>query len=139
MITDNIAIGNYLSSYEPFDVVVNLCFPQNAVEHRQIAVSTYPSKTIIRIGINDDPSESMDSLLPKIIVYLVSLYHQNPNLRILFHCYAGISRSTTVAIAYMTVVYGMKLEDAYNLVKSRRPFIQPNPGFMEALKNFVKN
>jgi len=139
MITDNIAIGNYLSSYEPFDVVVNLCFPQNAVEHRQIAVSTYPSKIIIRIGINDDPSESMDSLLPKIIVYLVSLYRQHPNLRILFHCYAGISRSTTVAIAYMTAVYGMTLTDAYNLVKSKRPFIQPNPGFMAALKNFVKN
>lgn len=143
MITDYIAVGDYLSSYEPFDVIVNLCFPENGLEHRQIAVSHITTdagknKTIIRVGINDESSEDMPSLLDKIIPYLLELHNQNSSIKILFHCYAGISRSSTVAIAYIMTVYGLTLNAAFNIVKSRRNFIKPNPGFVFALQEFEK-
>lgn len=140
MIMNTVAVGNHQSSYDPFDVVVNLNYPQNGSQHRQIHTShikTGPDsvKTIIRVGIYDDPSEDMQSLLSVIIPQLINLYKQNPNMRVLFHCYAGVSRSSTIAIAYLMSIYGMSLDNAYNLVKQQRPIIQPNYGFAEALKN----
>lgn len=134
MITDNIAIGDHRSSYEPFDVVVNLCYPENKMEHRQILISYFP-KTIITVGIHDRPEEDMLSLLMKIIPHLVNMYQENNNIRILFHCYAGISRSSSVAIAYMMAVYKIRLEKAFEIAR-RRSIINPNPGFYEALQKF---
>ena len=32
--------------------------------------------------------------------------------------------------------YGWTLEDAYKYVKSKRPIIRPNKGFMEQLKTY---
>ena len=39
-------------------------------------------------------------------------------------------------IAYLMSRYRMSLQSAYLLVKSRRPEINPNPGFMKALQQF---
>ena len=134
MITDNIAIGDHRSSYESFDVVVNLCYPENKMNHRQILISYLP-KTIITVGINDRPDEDMLSLLLKIIPHLATMYNENNNIRILFHCYAGISRSSSVAMAYLMAVYKIRLEKALEIAR-RRPIVNPNQGFYEALRKF---
>jgi len=136
MITDKVAIGNHLSSYEPFDVIVNLCFPENRMEHRQILISQLHNKTVITVGIHDSPDEDMLALLIKIMPHLVQLYRSNPNMRILFHCYAGVSRSSSVAIAYLMVVYNFPLRRALEMAQTRRPIVKPNPGFIKALQEF---
>jgi protein-tyrosine phosphatase len=134
MITDNIAIGDHRSSYDSFDVVVNLCYPENKMNHRQILISYFP-KTIITVGINDRPDEDMLSLLLKIIPHLERMYNENNNIRILFHCYAGISRSSSVAIAYLMAIYKIRLEKALEIAR-RRPIVNPNQGFYEGLRKF---
>lgn len=58
--------------------------------------------------------------------------------RTLVHCMAGISRSSSICIAYLMKHEGMKLKDAYNHVKARRPIIRPNPGFFRQLINYEK-
>lgn len=136
MITDKVAIGNHLSSYEPFDVIVNLCFPENKMEHRQILISQIHNKTIITVGIHDSPDEDMPALLAKLVPYLVQLYQANPNMRILFHCYAGVSRSSSLAIAYLMAVYKLPLRRCLEMAQSRRPIVKPNPGFIRALQEF---
>ncbi|CAK1582223.1 unnamed protein product [Parnassius mnemosyne] len=52
---------------------------------------------------------------------------------ILIHCNAGVSRTSMVAIAYLQSM-GIDYEEAYNLVKTKRPAIQPNAGFKKQLK-----
>ena len=47
---------------------------------------------------------------------------------ILIHCYAGISRSTTVLIAYLMRNHGISLDIGLDLVRSKRWFIYPNSG-----------
>ena len=137
MITDQVAIGNHLSPYEPFDIIVNLCFPENKVKHRQIVKTFLTQKTIICVGINDRKEENMISLLMNIIPTLVKMYHHNNhNVRILFHCYAGISRSSSVAIAYLMIIHNLSLHKALELVKSKRQIVNPNPGFLNALQQF---
>lgn len=54
----------------------------------------------------------------------------------LIHCMAGISRSTTLLIAYLIRYRGMKSDDALNYVRSRRSIVNPNPGFWNQLKQY---
>ena len=56
----------------------------------------------------------------------------------LVHCHAGISRSATIVIAYLMKALSMTLEEAYKLVKSRRPRIKPNQAFISQLMEYEK-
>jgi predicted protein tyrosine phosphatase len=58
--------------------------------------------------------------------------------RVLVHCYAGISRSASIVIAYMMWKHQMPYYDAKNLVRSKRPIICPNLGFQEQLLSYEK-
>jgi hypothetical protein len=57
---------------------------------------------------------------------------------VLVHCAAGISRSTTVIIAY--VMYKLKLgfNEAYTFVQERHPITDPNFGFICQLHQYEK-
>jgi hypothetical protein len=49
------------------------------------------------------------------------------------HCYAGVSRSATLVIAYLMCHRGLSLIEAMRRVRRARPVICPNTGFMEQL------
>lgn len=52
----------------------------------------------------------------------------------LVQCFAGISRSPTIVIAYLIQEFKMSYDDAYDLVLKSRPIARPNSGFVEQLK-----
>ena len=51
----------------------------------------------------------------------------------LVHCVAGVSRSSSICIAYLMKYHRMTLKDAFRHCKSRRPVVHPNPGFFKQL------
>lgn len=55
---------------------------------------------------------------------------------VLVHCFAGISRSTTIVIGYLMYKLGSTLEDTFNMIKRKRSIILPNYGFLLQLKVF---
>lgn len=58
---------------------------------------------------------------------------KNPEHRVLIHCMQGISRSTSLLVAYMIKYHHIKVDDAINYIKLNRPIIKPNDGFREQL------
>ncbi|KAL7721009.1 protein-tyrosine-phosphatase [Entamoeba marina] len=53
---------------------------------------------------------------------------KNSQKPILVHCEMGMSRSATIVIVYLMST-GMLMKDAYDFVKQKRSFINPNNGF----------
>lgn len=53
---------------------------------------------------------------------------------ILVHCNAGVSRSISIVIGFLMCEEGKTYEEAYKLIKSVRPCMQPNVGFVNQLK-----
>lgn len=56
--------------------------------------------------------------------------------RVLVHCVAGVSRSASICLAYLTKYKCRSLRDAYHLMASKRPMVRPNLGFWRQLIAF---
>uniref|UniRef100_A0A914Q4W5 Dual specificity phosphatase n=1 Tax=Panagrolaimus davidi TaxID=227884 RepID=A0A914Q4W5_9BILA len=56
--------------------------------------------------------------------------------KVLIHCNAGISRSCTIAIAYVMWSEKKKYFDAFQQVKTARSACRPNDGFMRQLREY---
>lgn len=60
------------------------------------------------------------------------------NAAVLVHCLAGVSRSVTVTLAYLMKTRTLSLNDAFTLVRDRKPDVAPNFHFMEQLHSFER-
>jgi len=107
------------------------------------------------VHVNDEPEADILACLPTAFEVLDDC--RKRSRKVLVHCFAGVSRSATVVIAYlmkeararqaagvasgdvevntaaMTPSSMALLADAYKAVKVRRPRIEPNAGFMRSL------
>ena len=58
--------------------------------------------------------------------------------KVLVHCAAGMSRSTTIVIAYIMWSKKMPFKEAFDFVKSKRSVASPNQAFKNQLQLFEK-
>jgi hypothetical protein len=58
--------------------------------------------------------------------------------KVLVHCHAGISRSTTMLTSYLMKKYGKTPKEVLTHIKGIRRIIQPNSGFVSQLLDFGK-
>ena len=95
---------------------------------------TYDQNFFIHKAIDIDDSNNQN-----IIQYFGEcLNFINGEQNVLVHCGAGISRSSSIVIAYIMWKRKMNYDDAIKFVKEKRAFIWPNPGFRDQLKLFEK-
>ena len=58
--------------------------------------------------------------------------------RVLVHCVAGVSRSSSLILGYLIKYERMKLRDAFLHLRNLRPVVRPNSGFFAQLLDFEK-
>ncbi|XP_055506011.1 dual specificity protein phosphatase 16 [Leucoraja erinacea] len=95
-----------------------------------------PETHFLRVPVNDSFSEKILPWLNKSVEFIEKAKASNGC--VLVHCLAGISRSATIAIAYIMKRMDMSLDEAYRFVKEKRPTISPNFNFLGQLLDFEK-
>ncbi|XP_043549387.1 dual specificity protein phosphatase 19a [Chiloscyllium plagiosum] len=97
--------------------------------------NAFPCEFIYKsITILDIPETCIISFFPECFEFIDQAKEQNGV--VLVHCNAGVSRSASIVIGYLMWAYGLSFKDAFSTVKNARQAINPNPGFMEQLRNY---
>ncbi|KAK6057234.1 dual specificity phosphatase, catalytic domain protein [Cooperia oncophora] len=91
-------------------------------------------KNFFRIPVNDSYQEKLSQYFDEAWTFLEKV--RTEGKVVLIHCLAGISRSPTLAISYVMRYKNMSSEEAYRLVKEKRPSISPNFNFMGQLLEY---
>eukprot|EP00300_Choanocystis_sp_HF-7_P039543 c5866_g1_i1.p1 GENE.c5866_g1_i1~~c5866_g1_i1.p1 ORF type:complete len:337 (-),score=48.04 c5866_g1_i1:21-953(-) len=97
----------------------------------------YPSEFIYRsVEVDDLPHEDITRHFEPCFQFIHDCVTNEG--KILVHCFAGVSRSVTIVIAYLMAAHRMSLKDAWQVVRRGRKVANPNGGFCMQLKNFEK-
>ncbi|KAI9314209.1 crystal Structrue of A mitogen-activated protein kinase Phosphatase, Skrp1, partial [Dichotomocladium elegans] len=94
-------------------------YPTNEFTHKIIAIA-------------DNPEANILVHFPEAIEFIDGAL--DAGKRILVHCLAGVSRSPTIVSAYLMNKRHIHPKAALALIKQKRPFVNPNPGFMDQLR-----
>lgn len=92
------------------------------------------AKRYVHVPLRDTSSERITKYFDD-ISELIDKELNNGNT-VLVHCFAGISRSATIVIAYIMKKYRWTYSKAYIFVKTKRPIVDPNFGFVTQLYNY---
>lgn len=95
-----------------------------------------PDAHFLRIPVNDSHADKLRPHFARACRFLDKVRESSGC--VLVHCLAGVSRSPTVAIAYVMRHLGLSSDDAYRYVKSKRPSISPNFNFLGQLLEYER-
>jgi len=132
MVDEHVAIGSCDSLYDKFDLVINLSYPDNGVKRDEIKHGLENTSYVVRCGFTDDKDGLTYEKLENVLK-IITEKEKEKTINLLFHCYAGVSRSSTVAIYYLSKRDGKTVKETYDLVKQKRPRIDPNPHFRKLI------
>ncbi|KAI1714554.1 dual specificity phosphatase, catalytic domain-containing protein [Ditylenchus destructor] len=90
-----------------------------------------PDFHYLRIPVDDSCSPNLAQFFPEAISFIEKAREEHSS--VLVHCWAGISRSVTVCLAYLMYALHSTLEDAFDLLLKQNGTIAPNFHFMETL------
>ncbi|VIO96892.1 Uncharacterized protein BM_BM2340 [Brugia malayi] len=94
----------------------------------------------IKLWLDDTPSTNIYQHFDFISDQIETVISSGGN--VLVHCMAGVSRSATICLAFLTKFCCKSLRQAYQLMAQKRPFVRPNIGFWRQLiiyEDEVKN
>lgn len=101
--------------------------------HSTPAMRTVGCKQL-SIPIRDHPQETIYLWFQEVYDFIRGALDSSPDHRVYIHCYAGISRSSTLLTAYLMLRHTIAADEALAFIRSSRHCVNPNPGFYDALK-----
>jgi atypical dual specificity phosphatase len=118
-ITDNLYLSSFMGTTEynllkfKITCVITACRETPKVNMKGIEA--------IKLDVQDKPTE----FLAKYFDFIADKINEviKKNGIVLVHCVAGISRSTSMILAYLMKHKRMRLKDAHSLVRSKRSFV----------------
>ena len=123
--------GNNLDKLKEYGIgrIINL---GDSSEHK--IYKKFPNIEYLSIVIEDSESEDIYKWFEE-----TSNFISTAKSPVLIYCWAGISRSVTILIAYLISKKNMSYLTGYFKIKAIRPFIRPNIGFVNALYQIEKS
>ena len=130
-------IGNYSTNDDDILSEINIkvvisALTEEEYEDYMIGEQDFHNIEWIRLVIDDDKDEKISQYFFEVHNIINKALAENKN--VIVHCAAGISRSSSLVIAYLMIENRWLYEEAYNYVKSKRSIINPNIGFVKQLK-----
>ena len=133
-------------------------YPRHVIDHIYLSgkdgasfnnLSKYKIDVVIRIGFFDEMLDNCEyhsypledashERIESIFEETSNILHQCHlhNKRVLVHCHAGVSRSSTIILYYMMKYLNYSLKDAFDVCFKKRPIVRPNEGFAKTLQEF---
>ncbi|XP_077368200.1 dual specificity phosphatase 28 [Festucalex cinctus] len=134
-VTGSLAISNARSACSPELLQrggVTLCI--NVTRRQPFPDPSAAAVAVTRIAVSDRPD---DDLYRHFDACADAIHAEAQNAgRSLVYCKNGRSRSAAVCVAYLMKHQRVALADALKKVKSARPVIAPNPGFLAQLQRY---
>ena len=78
--------------------------------------------------MKDAVNEKIQDYFDQVCAFMESSIKEGD--RVLVHCAFGVSRSSTLVIAYLMKKLKIGMVEALSYVRRKRPTIKPNAGFM---------
>ena len=130
-------IGNYSTNDDDILSEINIkvvisALTEEEYEDYMIGEQDFHNIEWHRLVVDDDKDEKISQYFFEVHNIINIALAENKN--VIVHCAAGISRSSSLVIAYLMIENRWSYEEAYNYVKSKRSIINPNIGFVKQLK-----
>lgn len=125
----------YLSDYKSsinYPLLLNHGIKQILTIGRELPTHKTNLFKTMHIWLDDLPEE----LISRYFSPCHSFIAQAPTL---VHCYAGISRSSTIVISYLIKHKDFTLKNALEHCRNIRPIVNPNIGFLNQLESYEKD
>lgn len=87
------------------------------------------------VTFGDVEEDSLMKILPDTLKFIHA--ERLAGGKVFVHCDAGVSRSGSVVIAYTMATKQLMFPEALQYVRSRRPCVGPNDGFLSQLQQFT--
>ncbi|XP_035895873.1 uncharacterized protein DDB_G0271670 [Anopheles stephensi] len=97
----------------------------------------HPDKHYLCVIAADKPDQNLSQYFSVCNDFIHSARLKQGN--VLIHCLAGMSRSVTVAVAYIMCVTPLSWKEALKVVRAGRSIANPNLGFQNQLQDFETN
>ncbi|XP_063801757.1 dual specificity protein phosphatase 22-A-like [Pseudophryne corroboree] len=128
--------GLYLGNIRDAEDKATLC--RNGVTHivsvHNNAKPLLPEMVYLCVAASDSSSQNLIQHFKKCIKFIHECRLRGGGC--LVHCLAGVSRSTTIVVAYLMTVTRFGWEDCLSAVKSARSYVGPNLGFQQQLQEY---
>lgn len=91
----------------------------------------------LNLKLDDSLDQNLSSALDRSFSYINGVLTYAAEPRVLVHCAAGISRSSSVIIYYLMRHYGYSFDRALKFIKKYHPQTRPNLSFENQLKSLA--
>lgn len=125
-------VGNYRDSKDPLQLerykITHILAVHDAARR------LHSDKHYLCVMASDSPEQNLTQYFSLCNDFIHAARLRDGN--VLIHCLAGMSRSVTVAVAYIMSVTGLPWREALKVVRAGRAVANPNLGFQRQLQDF---
>lgn len=101
----------------------------------EVGKAVYPDFKYLLIPAADNPDFDIKQYFHECLIFIHTARKSGGT--VLVHCFAGSSRSVTIAVAYLSVATSLTTKEGLTAIRACHPTANPNSGFKSQLAKFT--